>query len=173
MNYQENYSSWANTGRQRCGCQRSFGSCGCVTSTPRSGSCGCGTVTPRSGSCGCGTTTPRMNRCHAGNETAWRRRECCCNNDCTRQSAISRQGTCTRENNCTRENACARQSACGAKKSCGGIQNPNNCAGTSLAMVYAPSQDFQELYGSREGLCAGTIFSELNKPFYGSGGCCR
>ena len=42
-------------------------------------------------------------------------------------------------------------------------------AGPSLAMVYAPEQDFSQLYDVRQGLCKGTIFMELDKPFLGSG----
>ena len=45
-----------------------------------------------------------------------------------------------------------------------------------LAMVYSPEQAWQNLYTVEEGLCAGTIFKELNKPFYGprcNGGSCN
>ena len=44
----------------------------------------------------------------------------------------------------------------------------------ALAMVYSPVQEFQNLYCEEEGLKAGTIFKELDKPFYGPkchGGC--
>lgn len=37
----------------------------------------------------------------------------------------------------------------------------------TLAMVYSPNQAWQNLYSVEEGLCEGTIFRELNKPFYG------
>ena len=37
----------------------------------------------------------------------------------------------------------------------------------SLAMVYSPHQEWQNLYCEEEGLMAGTIFKELDKPFYG------
>lgn len=37
----------------------------------------------------------------------------------------------------------------------------------SLAMVYSPKQAWQNLYSVEEGLYAGTIFRELDKPFYG------
>lgn len=43
-------------------------------------------------------------------------------------------------------------------------------AGTSLAMVYAPVQRFGNLYEPEEGLCRGTIFQELEKPFHGGRG---
>ncbi len=40
--------------------------------------------------------------------------------------------------------------------------------GMSLAMVYAPCQDFEGLYTPEEGLCHGTIFAALDKPFWGA-----
>lgn len=36
-----------------------------------------------------------------------------------------------------------------------------------LAMSYTPMQKIGVLYGEEEGLCRGTIFPELDKPFYG------
>ena len=46
-----------------------------------------------------------------------------------------------------------------------------------LASVYAPLQDFRNLYDRDTGLKHGTIFSELNLPFMGEsvkgGGCCH
>ncbi len=35
----------------------------------------------------------------------------------------------------------------------------------SLAMVYIPQQRFRDLYDHDIGLCRGTIFRELDKPF--------
>lgn len=46
----------------------------------------------------------------------------------------------------------------------------------TLAMVYSPVQEWQNLYCEEEGFMEGTIFKELNKPFYGpkcTGGSCR
>lgn len=37
----------------------------------------------------------------------------------------------------------------------------------SLAMAYIPFQDFTDLYEPDEALSAGTLFRELEKPFYG------
>ncbi|MBQ3074449.1 MAG: spore coat associated protein CotJA [Clostridia bacterium] len=34
-------------------------------------------------------------------------------------------------------------------------------------MVYSPYQSFDSLYDPRQGLCNGTIFTGLDKPFYG------
>ena len=45
----------------------------------------------------------------------------------------------------------------------------NEClSGRSLAMVYAPCQEFEGLYEPMEGLHAGTIFQALEKPFFGA-----
>jgi len=38
--------------------------------------------------------------------------------------------------------------------------------GVSLAMLYAPYQEFDDLYDFEEGFCHGTIFKSLNFPFY-------
>ena len=50
--------------------------------------------------------------------------------------------------------------------------------GNPLAGVYAPLQDFTELYGLEAALSAGTLFKQLDLPFTGSscgtkGGGCR
>ncbi|MBE6713069.1 MAG: spore coat associated protein CotJA [Ruminococcaceae bacterium] len=39
-------------------------------------------------------------------------------------------------------------------------------------MVYSPYQNFDSVYDPRQGLCNGTIFSGLDKPFYGDGRGC-
>lgn len=45
----------------------------------------------------------------------------------------------------------------------------NDCmSGRSLAMVYSPCQEFEGLYEPMAGLAAGTVFRELEKPFYGA-----
>ncbi|MBQ8697369.1 MAG: spore coat associated protein CotJA [Clostridia bacterium] len=46
--------------------------------------------------------------------------------------------------------------------------SPYDCLNvTSLAMVYAPEQCFENLYDMTSALMAGTIFKSLNKPFSG------
>ena len=42
-------------------------------------------------------------------------------------------------------------------------------AGKSLAMVYSPCQPFENVWGAEEGLCHGTVFADLYKPFWGAG----
>ena len=42
-----------------------------------------------------------------------------------------------------------------------------------LAMAYVPWQIWQDIYAAETGLHKGTIFKELDKPFFGKGGCSR
>ncbi|MGN0418142.1 MULTISPECIES: spore coat associated protein CotJA [Anaerostipes] len=42
-----------------------------------------------------------------------------------------------------------------------------------VAMQYVPWQHWNQIYCPEEGLRYGTIFPELNKPFYGKGACRR
>ena len=42
-----------------------------------------------------------------------------------------------------------------------------------LAMAYVPRQVFSDTFQLSYGLCAGTIFPDLCKPFCGRGGMCR
>lgn len=40
-----------------------------------------------------------------------------------------------------------------------------------LVMAYVPMQRYTKVYDQEKGLCAGTIFPELDKPFCGRGIC--
>jgi len=42
-----------------------------------------------------------------------------------------------------------------------------SCCRDSLAMVYSPYQNWQNIKDLEAGFCAGTIFAELDKPFLG------
>lgn len=42
-----------------------------------------------------------------------------------------------------------------------------------LAMAYVPWQRWQNIYDAEKGFCNGTIFQDLNLPFYGTGGVLR
>lgn len=42
-----------------------------------------------------------------------------------------------------------------------------------LAMAYVPWQKWCALYEADKGFCRGTIFEQLDKPFYGMGGCTK
>lgn len=45
--------------------------------------------------------------------------------------------------------------------------------GLPLAMAYVPWQRWGSLYSPEKGFAQGTIFKELDYPFYGKGGCRR
>lgn len=45
--------------------------------------------------------------------------------------------------------------------------------GCSIAMVYTPEQEFEELYDADIALTRGTIFKQLDLPFLGKEGCCN
>ncbi len=61
---------------------------------------------------------------------------------------------------------------------CSGDTGEQSCAsrelygleGKSLAMVYAPKQYWRKLYTPEDALMHGTLFTELNMPFFGEGG---
>lgn len=42
-----------------------------------------------------------------------------------------------------------------------------------LAMAYVPWQKWQNICDAEKGFCNGTIFQDLNLPFYGTGGVLR
>ena len=44
--------------------------------------------------------------------------------------------------------------------------DPSVVDGLPLAMVYAPSQKWRQAYSPDEALSRGTMFAELDKPFY-------
>lgn len=50
------------------------------------------------------------------------------------------------------------------------FENQRNNSSCPLAMACIPSQEFNELYDAREGLCQGTMFPELNLIFCGMRG---
>ena len=41
-----------------------------------------------------------------------------------------------------------------------------------LAMTYMPMQTWRQIYEPCDAMKAGTIFAELDLPFYGEGGAC-
>lgn len=77
---------------------------------------------------------------------------------------------------------------CGYRaNNCGNAQKPAPCttytetspccerddelSGMPLAMAYVPWQNWKHIYEKEQAFCRGTIFEELDKPFYGMGGC--
>ncbi len=187
------------TPRTGCGCGSNTWrtprtGCGCGNNTwrnPKTG-CGCGNNTwrnPRT-SCGCDNNTWRTPRTTCGCENTVRNNDNCEKNNCstlnTRNNAgtvwKNRNGCCantvisytpTRTSGCGCAAAVARTSHCNGDTPCAeGASADCPLSGRSLAMVYSPHQEFQSLYDPREGLSHGTVFCELNKPFYGTGRNC-
>lgn len=63
---------------------------------------------------------------------------------------------------------CYNNSRYREQNSCGAPDSPDSCLmGKSLAMAYVPWQKWKDIYDFDKGLCTGTIFHELNKPFEG------
>lgn len=104
------------------------------------------------------------------------------------QSTLRRENGCGCDNKNESEINEIKRTGCGNQEpresseneSCGcGCKNSESYNAEfnySLAMVYSPYQQWQNLYCEDEGLLAGTIFKELDKPFYGSrcdGGKCN
>ncbi len=84
------------------------------------------------------------------------------------------QTTVTRSNDCGcggTQTTVTRSNDCGCTDCNRGAENDGILKGRSLAMVYSPYQNYEELYDPRQGLCNGTIFCNLNKPFYGDRRC--
>lgn len=58
----------------------------------------------------------------------------------------------------------AKSTAC--RQGAGASGNVSLNGNVSLAMAYIQMQEFTGLYGEAEGFCEGTIFKQLNFPFY-------
>lgn len=54
-----------------------------------------------------------------------------------------------------------------------GIAGSNRIDQFPVGMAYVPWQEFKDLYDPHQGLCHGTMFKELDYPFYGKRGNCR
>ena len=63
-----------------------------------------------------------------------------------------------------RKSNAVRQAACHLEQSSAFTNMP-------IAMAYVPWQEWRSIYEAEKGLCCGTIFEELYKPFCGIGGC--
>ncbi len=173
---QQNYS--CNCGRNTTGCGsctqnqwvrrpwNTRNTCGTCSQNSRVGNTrNCGTCAQNRSTCGCnaltGATVWRRN-CSCNQTYAEARTSCPCGqtrtearDDCS--CGEHHHGIESRNTNwdCTECNRGAGYEPCLSDK--------------SLAMVYSPHQKFHELYDPRQGLCNGTVFCELNKPFLGYG----
>lgn len=54
---------------------------------------------------------------------------------------------------------------------CGQRLNDTPLADLPLTMAYVPMQRYTQVYDMEKGLCVGTIFPELDKPFLGRSVC--
>lgn len=174
MNYQTN--------RNNCSCAGESRSSTCPYGRTPWGSRECGTCNrrPWNTRSDCGSSQASRNAsCPCTANTTWKNRgaNCSCNaarfTSCPCANA-ARDGNCTCTN-ATRNASCScaesRDGDCDSDCNRGAV-NTGILDGKSLAMVYSPYQKFDSLYDPRQGLCNGTIFGELNKPFHGDGRGC-
>ena len=83
-------------------------------------------------------------------------------------NSCDNQDTCIMPRNTNNCNTCGNT---GNNNSCDGRRNmKDELRGMPLAMAYVPWQEFECTYEPMQGLRAGTIFPELDKPFYGRRG---
>lgn len=136
----------------RCLCEGSFGNN--TWRTYDRSACGCGCsyqrVAPRNAcGCSCQANLLQNTNCSCGNRVTVTR---------TGDGCKTTGTTVTRESGCNTD--CNH-----------GAADDGVLSGKSLASVYSPHQNFHQLYDPREGLCNGTVFCELDKPFLASGDC--
>lgn len=112
------------------------------------GKCGCREESGRAAAesneqrgCGCGSHRETRNSADSGRGTSAGRGSRC---GCAREAERREE---------ERENEC-------------GCALDTRLAGSPLAMVYSPDQEWRELYSDDEALNRGTLFKELDKPFY-------
>ena len=176
--------------RSGCGCgntsynTRSGCGCGNASYNTRSG-CGCANTSYNTARSGCGCTNTANNTARSGCgcvDTANNGRSGCgCAEEADHKEAerqrnrnvfpCQNQGTEWRNRNGCGACAAARTLSCPLNPCNSGAADTGLLSGQSLAMVYSPFQNFEELYDPREGLCSGTIFNGLNKPFCPKCGC--
>ena len=127
--------------------------------------CGCGRRPWNA--CGTSCQNASFGARNAAN-TTWKNRS----EGCGCAIPSSRAGSCTEET--AEKSGCACGKSPRSEEGCScrsGSENGCLLEGQSLAMVYSPYQKFDSLYDPRRGLCNGTIFTDLDKPFRGDGRC--
>ena len=125
-----------------------------------------------------GTCGEARSSCPCAANTVWKNRGegCACATprtacSCGTPAVIDTCGEGSREVRNTCSCATPRDGEC--DEDCNrGTVNTGVLDGKSLAMVYSPYQRFDALYDPRKGLCQGTIFTGLDKPFHGDGRGC-
>ena len=124
-------------------------------------SCGCGCVCGNSRESRENSENSRMSGCGCGNSRESRE-----NSENSRMSGCG----CGNSRESRENGGNSRSNGCGCGNSSSDMDNDcrNSCLrGNSLAMVYSPCQRFENIYDTTEGLCRGTIFRDLDKPFWG------
>lgn len=113
--------------------------------------------------CGCENNMESNMRSRERSEGNSERSGCGCSEQDTNMCSRERSSCpmCDRERSMRRE----EREGCDCDRNTD-IDNAN--FNYSLAMVYSPCQEWQNLYCEEEGMMAGTIFKELDKPFYGA-----
>ncbi len=111
------------------------------------------------GGCGCrGREMMDEGAARMQNNTAARSSSCRCGEESYTPGAMSSNGSGRR----TGERAMGRSS-----RECQNETGTGNCTDSyPLAMVYSPLQSFRSLYEVQTGFCHGTVFKELDFPFY-------
>ncbi len=140
----------------RISVQRHSNGCGCDMESDfarreRMETCGsCG--------CGCGIDMGSNMQSRERTENTDNHGNCGCENSNMRTTERNSCHMCERMQ--------VEQSECGCERN---DADADSCDfNYSLAMVYSPNQEWQNLYCEEEGMMAGTIFKELDKPFYGA-----
>ena len=92
-----------------------------------------------------------------------RRNDCGCNDNCDRDNCNSED-----ENAASRDCMCRCEHSNSMSDRCSECEMPSFNTNTALAIVYSPDHSFNDMYDAEEGLCEGTLFRRLNKPFEGA-----
>ena len=172
-------NTWRTPRSSDCGCGNTWrmsrnNDCGCESTRrmSRNNDCGCESTRrmSRNNDCGCtdsaaetcNTASALLSQANAG--TVWKNRNACCEKVAEHYSSHANSGCGCAEAATLRPTSCCHDSDCAV-----GASEDTALSCRSLAMVYSPYQNFQSLYDPRQGLCRGTVFCELDKPFHSSG----
>ena len=148
----------AGNGRRKVPEKEEKTNCGCRTTMPEReerSHCGCRTTMPEReerSRCGCRTTIPEREKSSRGN----------CRNDTSDSTCVPCSGA---GSDICRENLSSYSGSCSEN---GGNQRfaSHALSGLPLAMVYSPCQEWDRIYDDEEGFERGTIFSDIDFPFY-------
>ena len=135
--------------------------------------------TNRNQSCGCGQgmnnayRSTQENRM-SGNMRAGNQGYTQTNMNRNAQSRVEsdvRAGTYNRMHQNMNQRTISSDCGCNLSDPCG-IAGTNRIDQFPVGMAYIPWQEFKDLYDPHQGLARGTLFKELDYPFYGKRGNC-